>query len=129
MKHCKTKSRFIDNGDGTVTDNYTGLMWQQETASGTYNWQNALRYCENLELAGHKDWRLPNVKELQSIIDYGRYRPSINPVFNAKSARYWSSITDEDNTHGAWSVFFWRGDVGHHYKTAEHYVRAVRGRP
>ena len=55
---------YIDNGDGTVTDNGTGLMWQQATAPGTYTWEQALVYCENLDLANHTDWRLPTVKEL-----------------------------------------------------------------
>ena len=51
------ESNFIDNGDGTVTDTETGLMWQKATAPGTYNWQNALSYAEGLTLGGHSDWR------------------------------------------------------------------------
>jgi hypothetical protein len=60
---------LIDNGNGTVTDTGSGLMWQKATAPGTYTWQAALSYCENLSLAGHSDWRLPNRNELESLVD------------------------------------------------------------
>ena len=61
---------FMDNGDGTITDEATGLMWQQGDSGTGLDWEEALSYAENLELAGYDDWRLPNVKELQSIVDY-----------------------------------------------------------
>jgi hypothetical protein len=63
---------FADNGNGTVTDHATGLMWQQGDSVVTQNWEQALAYAEGLELAGYRDWRLPNAKELQSIVDYTR---------------------------------------------------------
>ena len=82
---CPSEGRFVDNGDGTVTDTCTRLMWQQDTADvngdGLRNegdqppWCSALAYCEDLELAGHDDWRLPNITELQSIVDHGRFSP------------------------------------------------------
>jgi hypothetical protein len=63
--------RFVDNGDGTITDNATGLMWQKgENARA--NWYKALKACENMELAGYDDWRLPNIKELNTILDTSR---------------------------------------------------------
>ena len=75
-------NNFIDNGDGTITDTVTGLMWQKATAPGTYTWEQALTYCENLTLAGdYSDWRLPNRNELQSIVDYSRYNPAIDTTF------------------------------------------------
>ena len=128
----------MDNDDGTVTDTCTGLMWQQATASpsieydpdqdGRLTWQEALQYCEGLDLGGHTDWRLPNVKELQSIVDYGRFNPSIDPVFNAESSWYWSSSSNVDETVHAWGVDFHHGlvDDGNKdgYRT---YVRAIRG--
>lgn len=64
------KNIFQDNGDGTITDLATGLMWQQTDSMDTYNWEDALSYAEDLSLAGYDDWRLPNAKELQSIVDY-----------------------------------------------------------
>ena len=78
---------FIDNKDGTITDNATGLMWQQSTEEKGYNWKDALAYAENLTLGGYDDWRLPNAKELQSIVDYSRSlqttnSPAIDSLFN-----------------------------------------------
>ena len=61
---------FVDNGDGTITDNATGLMWQQADSGTGMDWENALAYAETSTLAGHNDWRLPNIRELQSIVDY-----------------------------------------------------------
>ena len=61
---------FIDNGDGTVTDNATGLMWSQDDNGEALYWEEALAYAENATIAGYDDWRLPSAKELQSIADY-----------------------------------------------------------
>lgn len=88
---------FTDNGDGTVTDNATGLMWMQNDNGAPVLWENALSYCENLSFAGHNDWRLPDAKELQSIVDYSRSpgttsSAAINALFNC------TQITVEDST-------------------------------
>lgn len=97
---------FIDNGNGTITDNATSLMWMQDDSGEGMNWESALNYSENHEFAGHSDWRLPNVKELQSIIDYSRSpatssSAAIDPLFNC------SQITDEgDETN---YPFYWTG--------------------
>jgi hypothetical protein len=93
------KNDFKDNGDGTVTDKATGLMWMKidsgklragKNKDGKLNWQEALDWAENLEYAGYSDWRLPNVKELQSIVDYTRSpaktnSAAIDPVFQTTS--------------------------------------------
>jgi hypothetical protein len=63
-------STYTDEGDYTVTDNGTGLMWMSEDDGTTRNWEEALLYAEASEHAGYSDWRLPNIKELQSLIDY-----------------------------------------------------------
>jgi len=81
---------FVDNGDKTITDKATGLMWAQEDNGQGITWKEALNYAENAELAGHTDWRLPNVKELQSIVDYTRSpattnSPAIDALFNSTS--------------------------------------------
>ena len=127
------QSRSLDNlvinGDGTVvTDTNTGLMWQQATAPGTYTWQQALAYCDNLTLAGHSDWRLPTWKELQSIVDYSVYNPSIGAAFftNTVVPNYWSSTTYADSTGGAWYVYFNYGSISLNNKTGNYSVRAVR---
>ena len=95
---------FTDNGDGTITDQATGLMWQQADDGVARNWEQALAYAESLTLASHSDWRLPNAKELQSIVDYTR-SPSttnsaaIDPLFSC------TAITDEAG--GTNYPFYW----------------------
>ncbi len=96
---------FIDNGDGTITDNATGLMWQQADDGVPRDWENSLSYAENLSLAGHSDWRLPNAKELHSIVDYTRSpqtsdSPAINPIFSV------TQITDPDGNTEQYP-YFW----------------------
>jgi hypothetical protein len=131
---------LIDNVDGTVTDTSTGLIWQQSEVFNEASevrqmtWEEALDYCETLTLAGHDDWRLPNVNELQSIVDYEKSeRPSIDTRFfkNAVSAAYWTATTAAPATDRAWCVFFYVGDVDVHNEPASksnsYYVRAVRG--
>jgi len=81
---------FVNNNNGTVTDNSSGLIWQQSDSGQSLNWADALEYCENLNLAGSSDWRLPNAKELEYIVDYSRSpdttsSPAINSIFNTTS--------------------------------------------
>ena len=86
-------NNFVDNGDGTITDHATGLMWAQDDSGVGFNWEEALALVEqkNSEnYMGYSDWRLPNVKELQSIVDYTRSpdttgSAAIDPLFNATS--------------------------------------------
>ena len=63
---------FRNNGDGTITDLNTGLMWQQTPSSSSFSWQEAANYCDSLGLAGYSDWRMPTLKELFSISEIGR---------------------------------------------------------
>ena len=125
-------STLVDNGDGTVTDTTTGLMWQQAEADAM-TWEAALTYCENLRLAGYNDWRLPNVNELQSIIDYDAYDPAIDTTYfpGAMPNAYWSSTTYEGNADSdnySWNVSFSSGDLITQTsdKSNSAYVRAVR---
>jgi serine/threonine protein kinase len=144
LNDCPKEGQFIDNGDGTVTDNCTGLMWQKDTADvngdGQSNdqdylpWSKALEYCEKLSFAGHEDWRLPNIRELQSIANYRHFYPAMDPVFRVvtNGARYWSStsnvfFSDETPLQGAWIVSFDGGYVIIHTdKNDLLFVRAVR---
>jgi hypothetical protein len=126
---------------GTVTDHCAGLMWQQDTAdvnrdgqrtqdgSDNVQWHIALAYRENLSFAGHDDWRLPNVRELQSIVDYGRVGPSIDPVFGAFAVAYWSSTSGASNPDRVWDVNFNGGYGSYNDKLGHFYVRAVRSGP
>lgn len=72
------QSSYVDNGDGSVTDLNTGLMWQKSPPNTPRTWQEAMDYCENLELAGHDDWRAPNLKELFALNDFGLGWPYID---------------------------------------------------
>ncbi len=100
---------FVANHNGTVSDRNSMLTWMQADDGKRRNWKAALAYCENLELAGQSDWRLPNVKELQSIIDYSKHDPAINQRYfrqRDKDGWFWSSTTHGDNiTHAAYVCF------------------------
>jgi hypothetical protein len=120
---------FRDNGDGTVTDITTGLMWQQGEARSMV-WEASLAYCEQLELAGYDDWRLPNVRELSSLIDDERKKPSIDTSHfpGCRPSPYWSSTTHAKHPDFAWSVGFDdAATIRGGHKRRRHFVRAVRG--
>jgi hypothetical protein len=133
---------FQDNGDGTITDRATGLMWVQQDSGKTMNWKDALAYAENLEFAGYDDWRLPNVKELQSIVDYSRAPdarsasargPALDPLFklSEKESWFWTSTTHIENQGGYYvcfgqglSALMWQG-----HQMNAHGAGAVRSDP
>jgi len=121
---------YTDLGNGIIKDNVTGLKWQQATAPGTYTWQQAVDYCNNLSLGGYTDWYLPSVYELSTLVDSSISSPgptiNMNYFPDAKAAGYWSSTTEAYNTIFAWYVHFGYGDVNFHLKTYNYYVRAVR---
>jgi hypothetical protein len=119
--------RMVDNGDGTVTDTETGLMWQQGE-SGQMAWEDALIYCETLDLAGYHDWRLPNINELHSIVDYYVYDPAINTMAfpGCQSSGYWSSTTNIGDSGSAWNMHFDSGSILYGWKLYSFNVRAVR---
>ena len=131
QKGTPLPDRFIDNEDGTVTDTKTGLMWQQNLSSTTYTWCNALAHCENLDLADYDDWRLPNVKELQSITLQGLFRPALDSVFTGTIGDiHWSSTTVETIKSAAWVVHLGFGDTLFANKPTNSHrcpVLAVRG--
>ena len=159
---------YTDNGDGTTTDNNTGLLWEQkDDSTGLHDKDNTFRWsgsgseetiwdwlddinntCANDEtvdcstngdcagvgglcgFAGHRDWRIPNVKELHSIVDYGRFNPSIDPIFGLTAATdYWSSTTlfKPAFQNFAWVVNYINGVVRLFTKNVLIRVRAVRG--
>ena len=130
---------YTDNSDGTITDNSTGLMWKKcseglsgsdcETGSATtMNWTTATSTCESDETAGYTDWRLPNIKELLSIVDYGKVYPAIDTdVFPATVGDYyWSSTAYFGLPNISWSVDFYDGNTGYGAKGDVDYVRCVR---
>lgn len=145
---------YLDNGDGTMTDIRTGLMWEKHADDGSihdldtqFSWVDAFGKIAALNagsgFAGHTDWRLPNVNELQSLIDYGRFGPSVPLVFHTgctpdctvldcsctKTGDHWTSTSFHNLASQAWFVSSDSGAVGHGAKSALNFVRAVRGGP
>ncbi|MBF0566971.1 MAG: DUF1566 domain-containing protein [Nitrospirae bacterium] len=127
--------RFIDNGDGTVMDNLTGLTWTKNAnLAGTYKtWQQALDYVASMNTGagtyGHTDWRMPNRKELRGLADYSKYSASLlagNPFTNVQASYYWSSTSNANNTGYAWIVYMSHGHVYGLVKSNNYCVWPVR---
>jgi len=144
--------RYQDNRDGTITDRNTGLTWEKKSMDGSVHdagnsffWSGAFAYVAALntaKFAGHRDWRLPNVKELQSIVNYQQFAPAVSSAFNHNCMAgatvltgsctvgngYWSSTSYVYAPIGAWFVNFVDGGVDVGIKSSfSIQVRAVRG--
>ena len=122
-------THFTDNGNGAITDNFTGLVWQKIQSPDSMTWENALVYCNNLSLAGKTDWRLPNIREIQSLNEVNLVNPSfdINYFPNVLSGTYWSSTTMINMDTIAWDINTYFGIVSYNSKTSQKHVLAVRG--
>lgn len=140
-------SRFTDNGDGSVSDNVTGLMWKKcieglsGTACGTgqglaFIWQTALQRAvsENLlSPLGYSDWRLPNIKELATLVELQCHLPAANlnrfpnqpGAIEVNSSLSWSSSPSSESAF-AWAVQFLEGGVAQANKNSIGFVRLVR---
>ena len=114
-------NKFTENNDGTISDLATGLMWQKADDGISRNWEESLKYAEGLKLAGYDDWRVPNAKELQSIVDYTRSpqttnSPAIDAIFETTEIVY-------PNGNSGHYPFFWTGTT--HLDGANPYASAV----
>lgn len=127
--------RFVDNGNGTITDRLTGLMWDQNgnRAGGSRTWDQALSDCSSLSLGGHSDWRLPNYSELESLINAGEADSAawlnargFSGVMGGYGNLYWSSTTLGAYTTTAWHIQLSYGFATNEAKTNSHYALAVR---
>ncbi len=131
--------RFTDNSNGTVRDNLTGLIWLKNASCfGEQTWPNALALSNTLAsgTCGLTDgsaagaWRLANIKELQSLIDWGHLSPALpagHPFTGVSILWYWSSTTQPDNPGAAWRVFLNYGFIEGDYKSNVAYTWPVRG--
>jgi hypothetical protein len=142
--------RFSDNSDGTVTDNLTGLVWLKNAkcAGGGRSWLDALTDIAGLNFDGtmngndcgdisngdshQSDWRLPNYKELLSLVDFARYSPALappQPFLNlGTGGDFWSSTTVSRFLPGGWEVAMWDGYTNYNFKSdSSNFVWAVRG--
>lgn len=132
--------RFVDNQNGTVTDRGTDLVWQKcergqdpiycTGIPSTITWKSALMYCRAMTLNG-KTWRLPNINELRSIVDYSKASPVINTVFFpvVVNANYWTSSSVFGDPTKAWYVDMNLGVVDSALKSSGYYVRCVADGP
>lgn len=160
---------YIDNGDGTITDANTGLMWEKKSDDGsvhdwddTYAWGMASSpytmdgpmvtvFLATLNdvvgggtncFAGYCDWRMPNRKELETLIDLGAFNPAVDPAFDTgctpgcsvttcscvnETDSYWTSTTYQQAPPAAWVVNFTVGQIFADIKSGDYFVRAVRG--
>ncbi len=132
--------QFTINGDGTVTDTHTGLIWKRcpEGQSGSdcsqgvaddISWDLALQQADSSSFAGNGDWRLPNIKELTSIVELQCYDPTINlTVFpNDPGSIVWSGSPYAFDSEDAWCVVFDQGDECNARRSSYRHVRLVRG--
>jgi hypothetical protein len=120
------------DGDTFIADNRTTLIWEVKTAenkNNRYTYEEAEIYCDQLTLGGYTDWRLPTIKELNSILDVNTYNPSIDTYYfrNTVASLYWSStayayIYDDY----AWGINFRHGLVYYISVLSDFYVRCVR---
>ncbi len=132
--------RLVDHNDGTVTDNLTALMWMRDadTANGSMTWQEALDHVDSLnnqQYLGYEDWRLPNRKELLSLVDFAGFQPALpdnHPFINVAgpySGGYWTSTTCGNSASYAWNISLtWGGDIEVYGKTSQLFVWPVRGK-
>ncbi len=124
---------FTDNKDGTVKDNKTGLLWQQAVDPGTYTWDanagagSAQAYCKHLPLAGG-GWRLPSLKELQTLVDRRVANPAIDSTFfpATPSDWFWTSSPLAYGSSSAWYVNFTYGLTYFDSAVSLNRVRCVR---
>jgi hypothetical protein len=136
--------RFTDHGNGTVTDNLTKLIWMKNaSAIGKQTWANALSIANNLQSGEYDltdgsvagDWRLPNIRELQTLIDYSRAclcLPEGHPftwVNDGMPLYYWASTSYAYFNFNAWRVDLFYCQVGNDSKSNTNYVWCVRGGP
>ncbi len=137
-KIADNRTRFLVktlDGDDVVIDLASGLMWAADGSKAGCNnitaiaWEAAIDYALALDFAGFTDWRMPNINELGSIVNWDENNPSIDPVLfpNTVSADYKSSTTDKFSVTRAWVVTFIAGQYNARLKTDDDYVRFVRG--
>lgn len=124
-------ARFHDNGDGTVTDTWTGLMWTKATVAKDQTHAQASAAVKQLDVGGYTNWRLPNDHELLSLVDRSRYAPAIDTDAFPDTVNdwYWTCTPCAWGASCAWVVSFYGGLAGYGHRGYNACVRAVRSVP
>ncbi|WP_052507469.1 DUF1566 domain-containing protein [Desulfonatronovibrio magnus] len=116
--------RFVDNGNGTVTDTMTNLMWTKDADPfGRLNWEDAMSRCESFSISGIGGWRLPSRDELVAL---SHALKGGHPFTGVQSSNYWSSTSSAGYPDDAWFVDMYYGDVVYSYKPYAYHVWPVR---
>ncbi len=142
---------YTDNGNGTITDQTTGLTWEKLSEDGSihdegnvYTWSEALDRVDTLNtqsFAGHNDWRLPNIVEARTLLNFDTYSPAVAAEFDSNCETgctvltcnciqpdwYWTSTTYQETNEDAWFVDMYNGYTDSTTKTEQNFARAVRG--
>ncbi len=123
----KARFELVGNGE-IVRDHTTGLEWARKPLADRHEWKDAAAACSALKLCGHTDWRLPTVRELQSIVDFERHDPAIDTdYFECPVSWFWASTPLKSSPGDcAWGVNFHSGYAGWGYHYGSGFVRAVR---
>jgi Protein of unknown function (DUF1566)/Secretion system C-terminal sorting domain len=123
-------ARFTDNTNGTITDNMTDLVWLKTPNTAVLTWEEALAYAENLTFAAASDWRLPNIKELQSLTDATLLNPCISTTAfpNIGIKKYWSSTSLPNQTTRAWYLSTALGITTYDLKTVANNAICVKNK-
>lgn len=117
--------QFTDNGDGTVTDNKTGLMWTQNANPfGRLDWNSALLRCSSYSIAEHSGWRLPTLYELMSLSEV--IKEKSHPFMNIQSSYYWSGSSPTEGSDFAWRVSVRFASARSFNKSLSYHVWPVR---
>lgn len=121
--------RYTNQQDGTFRDELTNLVWQQTALTDSITWEDALHYADTCSLGAHSDWRLPNVKEIQSLNEESHFGPSINTnyILNVGVGKVWSSTTLPNQTGKAWYLDTQYGITTYQNKINKLKVLLVRG--
>ncbi len=115
--------------NSVVVDSKTALEWQSKPTAVKYNQKEAIGYCNALKYSGYSDWRLANLYELKSIVDYSKYNPAIATQYIEIQTDdwYWTSSEYKNDSSHAWVVYFNNGNDNWGGKSGKHYALCVRG--
>ncbi len=122
-------AQIVKTSKNTITDTTTKLQWQDnsDVKTITRDWKGAIKYCKNLTINGHHDWRLPTIKEMKSIKLYKDGIPGMVDGFkNNTYGAYWSSTPYKGYPKFAWGLNYYSGFVGYVIKSYKGHVRCVR---